>query len=44
MEELTDEPEEEPTHKGEPDLPEQNTQRVSGRVRKRSRLLDRYEI
>jgi hypothetical protein len=44
VEELMDEPEEESTHEGEPDLPEQNTQRVSGRVRKRSRLLDRYEI
>ncbi|KAL4971287.1 hypothetical protein BDW66DRAFT_146386, partial [Aspergillus desertorum] len=28
----------------EPDLPEQNTQRVSGRVRKRTKLLDGYEI
>jgi hypothetical protein len=27
----------------EPQLPEQNTQRASGRVRKRSRLLDGYE-
>jgi hypothetical protein len=44
IEELMDELKEEPTHKGEPDLPKQNTQRVSGRVRKRSRLLDRYKI
>jgi hypothetical protein len=44
VEELMDELEEEPTHEGEPDLPEQNTQRVSGRVRKRSRLLDGYKI
>jgi hypothetical protein len=44
VDEPEDEPEEEPTHEGEPDLPEQNTQRVSGRVRKRSRLLDGYEI
>ena len=36
--------EEEPTWEEEPDLPEQNTQRVSGRVRKRSKLLDGYEI
>lgn len=36
-----DEPEEE--HDDEPRLPEQNTQRASGRIRKRSRLLDGYE-
>jgi hypothetical protein len=36
------EPVEEPEE--EPDLPEQNTQRVSGRVRKCSRLLDGYGI
>ena len=44
-----DEPEDEPSEEpgeepsDEPDLPEQNTQRVSGRVRKLSRLLDGYE-
>lgn len=40
--EPTEEPEEPESE--EPDLPEQNTQRVSGRVRKRSRLLDGYQI
>ncbi|KAL4973525.1 hypothetical protein BDW66DRAFT_141906, partial [Aspergillus desertorum] len=42
VEEPENEPEEEPMWEEEPDLPEQNTQRVSGRVRKRSKLLDGY--
>jgi hypothetical protein len=37
-------PDEEPELEDEPDLPEQNIPRVSGRARKRSRLLDGYEI
>ncbi|KAL4972874.1 hypothetical protein BDW66DRAFT_143212, partial [Aspergillus desertorum] len=44
VEEPENEPEEEPTWEEEPDLPEQNTQRVSGRVRKRTKSLDGYEI
>ena len=44
VEEHENKPEEEPTWEEEPDLPEQNTQQVSGRVRKYSKLLDGYEI
>lgn len=44
VEEPENKPEEEPTWEEEPDLPEQNTQQVSGRVRKYSKLLDGYEI
>jgi hypothetical protein len=42
--EPVEEPEKEPEPEDEPDLPEQNIPRVSGRARKRSRLLDGYEI
>ena len=44
VEEPENKPEEEPMWEEEPDLPEQNTQRVSERVWKYSKLLDGYEI